>query len=48
MFLLLAIVGVIFWPNYFTTDSYAKYQSELCIDNGESCSPPLPGAAAEK
>jgi hypothetical protein len=37
-----------FWPNYFTTDTYAKYQSELFIDIGESCSPPLPGAAAEK
>ena len=28
--------------------SYAKYESELCIDIAESCSPPLPGAAAEK
>ncbi len=35
MFLLLVIVGVIFWPNYFTTDAYAKYQSELCIHIGE-------------
>jgi hypothetical protein len=25
-----------------------KYESELCIDIAESCSPPLPGAAAEK
>jgi hypothetical protein len=47
-FLLLLIVGVIFWPNYFTRDTYAKYESELCIDIAESCLPPLPGAAAEK
>jgi hypothetical protein len=47
-FLLLLIVGVIFWPNYVTRNTYAKYESELCIDIAESCSPPLPGAAAKK
>ncbi len=28
---------------YFITDTYAKYQSELCIHIGESYSPLLPG-----
>jgi len=47
-FCFLSFLVLFFWPNYFTTDTYAKYQSELFIDIGESCSPPLPGAAAEK
>ncbi len=48
MFLLLVIVGVISLAWLFYTYTYAKYQSELWIDIGKSCSPPIPGAAAEK
>ncbi len=46
MFLFKISFAVVFSLVFFTVASSAKYKSELVIGIGESCSPPLPRAAA--